>query len=68
MRRVFVRFLEEIEDTKKHLEINWPLLGNLKYSVSASNFEIKDLIEKLLPNYTENIKTNELETPKYHNF
>ena len=23
---VFLRFLDEIEDTKKHFEINWPLL------------------------------------------
>ena len=38
------------------------------FTVSASNFEIKDLIEELLPNCTENIKTKGLETPKYHNF
>ena len=25
-RRVFIRFLEVIEDTKRHLEINWPLV------------------------------------------
>ena len=25
IRLVFVLFLEEIEDTKKHFEINWPL-------------------------------------------
>ena len=25
-RLVFVRFLEEFEDTKRHFEINWPLV------------------------------------------
>ena len=31
---LFVRFLEESEDTKSHFEIIWPLAGNLSLSIA----------------------------------
>ena len=46
MRRVFVRFLEEIEDNKKPFEITWPLSRSkirLNSAVTSGQLEIKNM-------------------------
>ena len=56
MRLVFVRLLEEIEDTKKHFEINLPLaLKNINYKASIIGILMMLALKKI--NYKASIRT-----------